>query len=139
VFAELATDLWQTRTRGGEAGRTVSPPSLMTVPPAEATLNVLDENAFLERATGTFEIPGDPLNPRKVHLRGAFWAPRAIVHVRGCRRVSEFRHVRLQTGYRRELLPDPQPRRMAKGSRPIVSNSPRKGAVPIVTPHPPTR
>jgi len=93
----------QARSRGGEARGNCFAPSLMTVPPTEAALHVFDENAFVVRATGTFEGPViesrlTRVNPRKVHLRGAFWAPRAIVHVRACRRVFELRHVRFQTG-----------------------------------------
>jgi hypothetical protein len=113
VFAEL-------RHRDGEARETVSPPGLMTVPPTEAALHVFNENAFLVRATGTFEGPAiesrvTRLNPRKVHLRGAFWAPRAIVHIRACRRVFELRHVQLQTGCRRKVLPDRQPPAPSQG------------------------
>jgi hypothetical protein len=86
----------------------------MSVPPTEAALHVFDKNAFPVRAPGAFEGPViesqvTRFNPRKVHLRGAFWAPRAIVHVRFCRRVFELRHGRLRTGYRREVQPDPQP------------------------------
>jgi hypothetical protein len=48
------------------------------------------------------------LNLRKIHLRGAFWAPRAIVHVRIFGRIFELWHVRLpltQAG----VLPNSQP------------------------------
>jgi len=75
-----------------------------TVLPPEAALQAFEVNGFLVRATGTFEGPAiasrvTGLDPRKVHSRGAFWAPRAIVYVRACRRVFELRHVRLRTGY----------------------------------------
>jgi hypothetical protein len=91
----------------------------MTVPPLRRPYTFFDANAFSVRAPRTFEGPViesrvPRLNPRKVHLRGAFWAPRAIVYVRACRHVFELRHVRLQTGYGRELLPDPQPPALAK-------------------------
>jgi hypothetical protein len=33
------------------------------------------------------------LNLRKIHLRGAFWAPRAIIYVRVFRRIFEWWHV----------------------------------------------
>jgi hypothetical protein len=41
------------------------------------------------------------LNLRKIHLRGALWAPRAVVHVRVCRRIFELRHHALPPSYRR--------------------------------------
>jgi hypothetical protein len=139
LFVHLASG--QGRSRGGESRGTVSPPSLMTVPPTEAALHVFNENAFLVRATGTFEGPAiesrvTRLNPRKVHLRGAFWAPRAIVHIRACRRIFELWHVRLQTGCRRELLPDPQPPTPSEGSRPTVSNSHQRERSRLLSPSP---
>jgi hypothetical protein len=48
------------------------------------------------------------LNLRKIHLRGAFWAPRAIIYVRVLRRIFELWHVQLpliQAG----VLPNSQP------------------------------
>ena len=51
-----------------------------------AYLHVFDENAFRVLAARAFEGPEiesrvTRLNPRKIHLRGAFWAPRTIVHI----------------------------------------------------------
>jgi hypothetical protein len=48
------------------------------------------------------------LNLRKIHLRGAFWAPRAIIYVRVLRRIFELWHAQLpliQAG----VLPNSQP------------------------------
>jgi hypothetical protein len=89
-----------------------------------AYLHVFDENAFRVLAARAFEGPEiesrvTRLNPRKIHLRGAFWAPRTIVHVRVLGRIFELWHVRLpliQAG----ALPNSQP--PTPGARAAVSD-----------------
>jgi hypothetical protein len=76
-------------------------------------LHAFDDNAFRVLALRAFEGPEiEPrptwLNLRKIHLHGAFWAPRAIIYVRALRRVFEWWHVQLpllQAG----VLPNSQP------------------------------
>ena len=59
-----------------------------------------NDHAFRVLALRALESPKiesrfSRINLRKIHLRAAFWAPRAIIHIRLCRRVFELRHVRL--------------------------------------------
>jgi hypothetical protein len=76
-------------------------------------LSVFDDYLFRVLALRAFESPEIEsrlvrLNLCKIHLRGAFWAPRAIVHIRVCRRIFELWHERLpliQAG----VLPNSQP------------------------------
>lgn len=63
-----------------------------------SALHVFDEHAFRVPAAWAYEDPEiesqlPRLHLRKVHLRDAFWAPRAIVHGRVCKRVFELQHV----------------------------------------------
>jgi hypothetical protein len=71
------------------------------------------DNAFRMLAGRALEGPEiesrvTRLNPCQIHLRGAFWAPRAIVHVRVCGRIFELRHMRLQL-IQAGALPNSQP------------------------------
>jgi hypothetical protein len=66
-----------------------------------SALHFFDEHAFRVLAAWAYKGPEiesrlTRLNLLKIHLRDAFWAPRAIVHGRVCRRVFELQHVQLQ-------------------------------------------
>jgi hypothetical protein len=95
-------------------------------------LYVFDNNAFRVPALRAFEDPAiEPrltwLNLRKIHLRGASWAPRAIIYVRVLRRVFEWWHVKLpliQAG----VLPNSQP--PTPGTKAAVDDD--KDRAPIV-------
>jgi hypothetical protein len=68
-----------------------------------------NHHAFRVLAPRAFEGPEiesrlTRLNLRQIHLRGAFWAPRAIVRVRVYRRIFELRHGALPPSYRRGAL-----------------------------------
>jgi hypothetical protein len=86
-----------------------------------AALHDFDDDGFRVLALGAFKGPEiesrlTRLNPRQIHLRGAFWAPRAIIHVGVFRRIFELWHVRLpliQAG----VLPNSQP--STPGTRPL--------------------
>jgi hypothetical protein len=77
------------------------------IAPGKAALDFFDDNAFRVPAFRALEGPEFESrltrhNLRKIHLRGAFWAPRTIVHVRECRCVIELWHDVLPLIHRRE-------------------------------------
>ena len=95
----------------------VDPLSVFAVGP-----HVFDEHAFRFLTPWAYEGPEIEsrlirLNLRKIHLRDAFWAPRAIVQGRVCRRVFELQHVQLQLK-QAGVLPSSQP--PAPGTRPLL-------------------
>jgi hypothetical protein len=129
----------QARSRGGETRETVSPPSSMTVPPTEGALNAFDVDAFLVcvhrgHSKDRRSNPGDRARSAQGTRMVHFGHLGRIVYVRACRRVFELRHVRLRTGYRRELLPGSQAPALGQGVAANSLDSPRKGA--RLLPHP---
>ena len=93
---------------------------------ARTALYVFDEHNFQVFASwacegSEIESRFTRLDMRKIHLPGAFWAPRAIVHDRGFRRVFELWHVQLQP-QQAGVLQNSQPPAPGTWPLPVISD-----------------